>query len=92
MFRAASTVLAHCLTCLLMQAALVGTAQACPVCDSPAGEQVRAGIADGNATLNLAAVLLPFLLTFALVAVIHGAGRRGQRVPPTSRSETQNGD
>ena len=43
----------------------------CPVCDTGTGEQVRAGIADGNLGLNLAAVLLPFAVVLGVAAVIH---------------------
>ncbi len=50
---------------------VAGDATACPVCDTGTGEQVRAGIMDGDLGLNLLATLLPFTVVLAVVAVIH---------------------
>ena len=54
---------------------------ACPICDSPTGEQVRAGIAGDGLTIGVLATLLPFAITAAVVAVIHrgGGGGGGRR-------------
>jgi hypothetical protein len=47
---------------------------ACPVCDSPAGAQVRAGIVGDGLAAGLLATLLPFALTAAVIAVVHFGG------------------
>jgi hypothetical protein len=54
--------------CFLLLAANV--AFGCPVCNSGTGEQVRAGITDGNFAKTLFAVLLPFPVLLACLAVI----------------------
>jgi hypothetical protein len=46
-------------------------ARACPVCDTGTGEQVRAGIFNENFAGTLVAVLLPFPILLACVAMIH---------------------
>ncbi len=46
-------------------------ASACPVCNSETGEQVRAGLLDGNLALNLLAVVLPFVVLAGVTTVIH---------------------
>jgi len=43
----------------------------CPVCDSAAGERVRAGLADDLLGVSVLAIVLPFLVLSAIVAVIH---------------------
>ena len=47
------------------------TALACPVCDTGTGEQVRAGILDGNFGRTLLGVVLPFPILLGVVALIH---------------------
>lgn len=54
-------------------------ASACPVCDSPTGEQVRAGIAGDGLAAGLLATLLPFVLTAGVVAAIHFGGHSQRR-------------
>ena len=70
--------------------ALASTALACTVCDTGTGEQVRAGLFDNDFGRTLVAVLLPFPVLLAVVAMIHfglpipfrrsqSLGREGQR-------------
>ena len=58
-------------------AALVlgGTAQACPICDSETGKEVREGIFGEGLGRNAAAVVLPGAAVGAVVGVIHFGGR-----------------
>ena len=50
-----------------------GMAQACTVCDSSTGRQVRAGIEDGHFLATLTLVLLPFaVLALAAVGIYFG--------------------
>ena len=49
-------------------------ALACPVCDSPTGGEVRAGIAGDGLAAGLLGTLLPFALTAAVVALVHCGG------------------
>jgi hypothetical protein len=63
-----------------------GVAVACPVCDASTGQQVRAGIFDGNFASTLVAVLVPFPIVLTCVAMIHFGwpswrivNRRGRR-------------
>jgi hypothetical protein len=59
------------LPCCLPLVASGAAVLACPVCDTGAGAQVRAGILDGNFAGTLVAVLLPFPVLLACVAMIH---------------------
>lgn len=52
-------------------AVLGAPAIGCPVCDTAAGEQVRAGILDESFSFNLFATLLPFPILVVVVALIH---------------------
>jgi hypothetical protein len=54
---------------------------ACTVCDSTAGQEVRAGLVNGDIVSNLLAVLLPFVAFAGVVAFVHfcPATRRGKR-------------
>jgi hypothetical protein len=63
--------------------ACTSAASACTVCDSPPAEQVRARILDGQFATTLAAVLLPFPILLAVVAVIQVA------CPPRRSSHTR---
>jgi hypothetical protein len=56
---------------LAVQTAVTFTASACPVCGTDTGEQVQAGILDGNFKSTLFAVLLPFPILLGIVALIH---------------------
>ena len=56
---------------LAVQAAVTISASACPVCDTGTGEQVRAGIFDGNFGSTLFAILLPFPILLGIVLLIH---------------------
>ena len=47
------------------------TAMACPLCHSPAGEQVRAGIFNDAFGLRLLVTTLPFAVFAALVAWLY---------------------
>ena len=60
--------IAPCVAAVLAAAPV--SALACPVCDSPVAEQVRAAIADDDFGSNLLAVVLPFLVFRGAVAVI----------------------
>ena len=50
---------------------MVSALSACPVCDGETGQQVRAGIMDENFIGTIVAVLLPFPILLACVAMIH---------------------
>jgi hypothetical protein len=52
-------------------------AQACPVCNSATGAEVRAGILDGRFLQNLLLAGLPFPVIVALVAMIYFGFPRG---------------
>lgn len=52
---------------LLLSAA---PAFACPLCASPTGERVRAGILGDDFAANLAATLAPFAALFVIAAAI----------------------
>lgn len=54
-----------------MQTAVASVVSACPLCDTGTGEQVRAGILDGNFVSTLVTVLLPFPILLGVVAMIH---------------------
>ena len=54
-------------------------AHACPMCHSPAGEQVRAGIVGDGLAAGLLATLLPFALTAGVVAAVHFSGGHSRR-------------
>jgi hypothetical protein len=64
---------------------------ACPVCDTGTGEQVRAGILNGNFAATAATVLLPFPILLGVVALIHfgwPVRRRASEVAPSSDDPT----
>ena len=44
---------------------------ACPVCESEAGERVRAGIFDADFGHHVAATFSPFLVFVAIIGLIH---------------------
>ena len=44
---------------------------ACPVCDTPTGQQIRSGILNHDLTTNLFATLAPFPILLLIVAAIH---------------------
>lgn len=46
-------------------------ALACPYCDSPIGQEVRASIFNGEFLLNAVLTLLPLPVLLAVVAAIH---------------------
>ena len=52
-------------------------ARACPVCHSPLGAEVRAGLFGGDLLPNLAAVLLPVPILAALVLAVRRFGLPG---------------
>jgi hypothetical protein len=65
-------------THLLTVIAILATATdagACPICDTPAGAQVRDAIFDGNFLANVAATLAPFPILGAIVSWIYFGGR-----------------
>jgi hypothetical protein len=53
------------------------SANACPVCRSATGRQVRAGLFNEDFGFNLLASLLPFPIFLGIVAAIHGVPGRG---------------
>jgi hypothetical protein len=72
--------LVHLLRALPLVALLFALpASACPICDSPAGGQVRAGIAGDGIATGVLATLLPFAVTAGVVAVIHFGGPSRRR-------------
>jgi hypothetical protein len=54
---------------------------ACTVCGSTAGQEVRAGFVKDDVAANLLAVVLPFVASAGVVALVHfcPAVRRRQR-------------
>ena len=56
---------------VLTLAAAVSAAPGCPICSTGTGQQVRAGIFDGNFARNAVATLLPFPFLLGTVAAIH---------------------
>ena len=66
---------------------LAPAASACPVCDSGTGEQVRAGIIDGQFGANLLATLLPFAVVLGVAAVVHSGW--AWRKNPADRKEKE---
>ena len=58
------------LTSASVLTAVTTTAMACPVCNTDTGQQVRAGIMDGNFGVSLLATLLPFAVVLGVVAII----------------------
>jgi hypothetical protein len=71
---------------LCVAAAIPPAAHACPVCNEPLGQQVRAGIFDEGFRSNLIATMLPFAVFLGVVAASHGGGvrEREDARPPTS--------
>ncbi|MEW4568468.1 hypothetical protein AB1L88_11425 [Tautonia sp. JC769] len=66
---------------------------ACPVCNEPLGQQVRAGIFDETFGSNLVATLFPFAIFLGVVAAIHGGGKgpcEGQDVGPQTSPSAAN--
>lgn len=65
----------------VMTAVVLGAAAqalGCPLCDTGTGEEVRAGIFDGEFGVNLLATVLPFVVFAGVAAVVHvGWPRRG---------------
>ena len=55
---------------------IAAPALGCPICNTGTGDEVRAGIFDGNFAYNLFATLLPFPLLVGIVAFIHFGGPR----------------
>ena len=59
---------------------LIEPARGCPICDTDRGEQVRAGLADGNLGVAVVAVGASFLVIAGVVtAVRFGAPSRPRR-------------
>jgi hypothetical protein len=58
------------------------TAAACPFCDSQRAGEVRPGIVDGDLARTVLAIVLPFVLTFGVVAAVHFTGRRRRVTRP----------
>lgn len=59
-------------------AALVASAaRACPVCHSPLGAEVRAGLFGGDLLQNVAAILLPVPILAAVVLAVRRFGLPG---------------
>ena len=56
--------------------ALAMGADACPVCDSPTGLQVREAIFNGDLLRNLVLTVAPFPILGAIAAWIHFGGRK----------------
>lgn len=48
-------------------------ANACPICDSETGVEVRSHIVGGELVTNLAVTVAPFILTVAFIAGAHYA-------------------
>ncbi|MDQ3621418.1 MAG: hypothetical protein M3463_02885 [Verrucomicrobiota bacterium] len=69
---------------LLAAAAVPLAASACPLCDTPTGEQVRAGIFNQDFAMTLLAVLSPFPVLLLVLAAMHfGLPRFGKRASTT---------
>ena len=63
-------------------------AEACPVCDTTTGQQVRAGIFDHDFGMTLLTVLAPFpVLVFVLAAMHFGLPRFGKGAPASSAND-----
>lgn len=62
----------HTFACLMLYASI---ASACPVCHTPTGQQVRAGIFDERFGENLLLTLAPFPALAAVVVAMHFGGR-----------------
>jgi hypothetical protein len=56
---------------ILALLALRAVANACPVCDSPTGKEVRAGIFDGRFALTWLEVIAPFPILGVILAALH---------------------
>ena len=61
----------HVARTLLVLLWLSANAHACPICDSPTGQQVRAGIFDGRFGLTWLEVVAPFPILLAILAALH---------------------
>ena len=58
----------------------VGTAGACPVCDTGTGREVRAELVDENLGVSVLATVAPFAVVLGVVAAVHfGPPRVGRR-------------
>ena len=62
--------------CLVLCASI---ASACPLCHTPTGEQVRAGIFNGSFGENLLLTLAPFPVLAAVVLAMHFGVRLRRR-------------
>ena len=57
-------------------------ASACPLCNTPTGQQVRASIFDHDFGMTLLTVLAPFPVLVLMLAAMHfGLPRFGKRAP-----------
>lgn len=66
-------------------AAVPLAASACPLCNTPTGQQVRAGIFDHDFAMTLLTVLAPFPVLLLVLAAMHfGLPRFGKRAPASS--------
>jgi hypothetical protein len=61
---------------------LVVGADACPVCDSPTGAQVRQSIFNADLLRNLVSIAAPFPILGAIAAWIHFGGRKPLETVP----------
>jgi hypothetical protein len=66
---------------LFLLACDAAVADACPVCQSETGEQVRAGIVGADFGPNLLVSLLPFLMVLGLAAALHCGFTPKERAP-----------
>ncbi len=62
--------------------AAASPARACPLCDTATGVRVRAGVFDADFGANVVYTLLPFLVAFAGVTLVHFAPAARPRRPP----------
>jgi hypothetical protein len=82
----------HRLGLTITAALLPLAAQACPLCDSATGQQVRAGIFSTDFITTLLTVLLPFPILLIGVALMHfglprfgrSSRRHGNEMPATT--------
>ena len=68
-FLAASARRFCCIAPAFSTALIINTASACTVCDSEAGQQVRAGIFGDEFWTTLVGVIAPFPVVLAIIAV-----------------------
>ena len=72
---------------LLAAAANPLAASACPLCNTPTGQQVRAGIFDHDFGMTLLTVLAPFPVLLLVLAMMHFGLPRFGKVIPTASAE-----